>query len=128
VFPAARIHMLLEFKLKPDELASKWGSIAGLLHPQAARPDILAVERWGEDLHRGRHSFKAAYPAGEILIQNITVMELHGTAGPQYLKGAIKREERLQHVLFAPEAKIGHDELFWIIGRHKNVMHMDNHA
>src|ERR1700686_822656 len=53
---------------------------------------------------------------------------LHCTSGPQNLECRVERQKRLEQILFSPEAKVLHYELFGIVERRKDVVEMDNYA
>jgi len=96
--------------------------------PEAAWPNILAIQRGSKDLQRGRHPGEASFPCREDPTEHVGVKLLHGTAGPDHAKGRIETQEGLKQILFAPETEILHDEFFRIVKRSEDIVKVDEHA
>ena len=96
--------------------------------PEAARPDVFTVQTGREYLQCPGHSCEAVFPSGKGVAQDVRMKLLHAAARPHDLERRVEGEKRLEHVLLAPEAQVGHDELLGVIQGCKDVVEMDHDA
>src|ERR1700733_10816297 len=96
-----------------DEVDSKSSQFA---HPEAGRPDAVAVARREEAaLFRG-HVAIAVLPLRESVFECTAGSALHVAASPQHFELGIAHQQRLQQILLGPEGEVVQDRLARLIG------------
>ena len=96
--------------------------------PEAARPDIFAIERGREQLQIGWHSCETVFPPRDSFAQHLRVKLLHRAARPNDLERRVEREESLEHVLLTPETEVSLYELLRVVEWGEDVVEMDEYA